>query len=98
MTSDAASGPTPDAKDAVADHDSLPNVEDLIMLTDLERKRAKDIKAVVQQEDEALAKELSDLEYAQLAIVTKEKFGRALLMVRKLSQFKRNHGISYSQD
>ncbi|KAL3917312.1 MAG: hypothetical protein SGILL_004775 [Bacillariaceae sp.] len=63
-------------------------------LTELELTRAKEIKEAIFKDDAEIAKEFSDLEYAQLAIVTKGKLDRAMTMLRRWSKFKQDHGIS----
>ncbi|KAL3902533.1 MAG: hypothetical protein SGARI_005792 [Bacillariaceae sp.] len=67
--------------------------EDPNVLSELETQRAREIKDAILKEDATLAAEFSDLEYAQLAIVTKGKLQRALSMIRRWSKFKKDHGI-----
>jgi hypothetical protein len=63
------------------------------ILTQSEIGWAKEIKSCIMKEDENLAKTITDLEYGQLAIITKGKLDRAIKMVHRLSTFKKEHGI-----
>lgn len=68
-------------------------------LTPTELACAKEIKqAVVEQDGPDVAAKLADLEYAQLAMVTKGKLKRALKMIRRLQTFKEDHGIDPATD
>jgi len=72
--------------------------DDPSKLTEIELAWAKEVKETILKENEALAKEFTDLEYAQLAIVTKGKLKRAMKMIHRLSKFKTDHRIVAEQD
>lgn len=76
------------------DDDATAVPDDPNALTELELTRAKEIKEAIYKEDPSIAREFSDLEYAQLAIVTKGKLERAMRMLRRWSKFRHDHGIS----
>ena len=63
-------------------------------LTDEERGWALSIKKAMMDADPAFAQSISDFEYAQHAIVAKEKISKALRRIRRLRDFKQEHGIS----
>jgi len=66
--------------------------EDPSKLTNSEIVWAKEIKASIMEEDTILAQTFTDLDYAQLAIITKGKLERAMKMIHNLSTFKKESG------
>jgi hypothetical protein len=73
---------------------------DQMTLTDEEKGWAMAIKKAMMEEDTALAAQVTDMEYAQHAIVAKEKVPKALKRIKRLHAFKEAHGIQdkYSLD
>jgi len=66
--------------------------EDPSKLTKSEIVWAKEIKASIMEEDEILAQTITDLDYAQFAIITKGNLKRAMKMIHNLSTFKKENG------
>merc|ERR1712032_1015309 len=67
--------------------------QDPSTLTKAEIVWAKEIKALIAEEDAVLAKKFTDLDYAQIALITKGKLDRTMKMIQNLSTFKKEHGI-----
>ena len=70
-----------------------PVVLDPSKLTLIEIGWAKEIKRIAAEDAENFALEFTDLEYAQIALITKGKFDRAMTMIRNIVSFKKEHGI-----
>ena len=81
------------AAESAAEQQESSSSSDPSILTQSEIKWAKEIKSSIRKEDETLAKTITDLEYGQLAIITKGKLDRAIKMVHRLSIFKQEHDI-----
>ena len=62
-------------------------------LTEEERGWAMMIKKTLMEADEGFAKQISDLEYAQNAIVAKEKVSLGIKRIRRLKAFREEYGI-----
>ena len=83
---------TPDESSSEGEEEKETETDPSI-LTQSEIGWAKEIKSCIMKEDENLAKTITDLEYGQLAIITKGKLDRAIKMVHRLPTFKKEHNI-----
>ena len=82
-----------DGNDGINTSTSTSDEHDPSKLTESELSWAKNIKMSMTEENETLAKTITDLEYAQLAIITKGQLERSMKMAHRLSEFKSEHGI-----
>jgi hypothetical protein len=72
---------------------NIADADEMMSITEEEKGWAMIIKNAIVEADPEFAKTICDLEYAQHAIVAKDKLSRALKRIRRLKAFKQEYGI-----
>jgi hypothetical protein len=72
---------------------NISDADEMLTITEEEKGWAMIIKNAVVEADPDFSKTISDLEYAQHAIVAKDKLSKALKRMRRLKAFKEEYGI-----
>jgi hypothetical protein len=72
---------------------NIADSSEFMTLTDQEIDWAMDLKAAMVKADAKFAETITDFEYAQHAIVAKEKISKGLRRIRRLQEFKQKYGI-----
>jgi hypothetical protein len=72
---------------------NIADADEMLTITEEEKGWAMIIKNAIVEADPEFAKTISDLEYAQHAMVAKDKLSKALKRIRRLKAFKEEYGI-----